>query len=141
MHTDFVIVIMDNYKYYINESWDATFTLITTKGFLRNLPLYGRIKYNTSNYVIWKRTMLKYHGNKCSNTSQYCYGKLHLHHITFVSEDGTNLPDNIEILCELHHALEHPDVCIGNFEFNDEITELVLYNSVNKYMYNTYAYQ
>ena len=50
---------------------------------------------------------------KCQSGRKCCSKKLHVHHIVFRSQGGTNTPSNLITLCEWCHEDLHADIEIG----------------------------
>lgn len=57
--------------------------------------------YNTKQYVLARD------GYTCQSKETTCSKKLHVHHIKFRSEGGSNAPDNLVTVCEKHHGMLH----------------------------------
>ena len=54
-----------------------------------------------------KENVIKRDGKICSKKGCYVSKRLHLHHITPLSQGGSNKENNLILLCEKHHEDEH----------------------------------
>ena len=63
-------------------------------------------------YANIREYILHRDGHKCQANRKGCTEKLHVHHIVFRSNGGTNKPSNLITLCEKHHKELHE----GKFE-------------------------
>ena len=54
-----------------------------------------------------KAYILARDGYKCQSGKKGCCDKLHVHHIVFRSQGGSDAPSNLKTLCEKHHAALH----------------------------------
>lgn len=71
------------------------------------IPEYEDIR-GTSLWYNYKASLIADRGNKCNQFDSVCPGRdIELHHITAVKNAGSNRPENLELLCTIHHALKH----------------------------------
>jgi len=72
------------------------------------IPEYGDIR-NTPLWFRYKIALISDRGRRCNRfLAGMCEGQpLRLHHIILVKNGGSNRPENLEIVCRLHHAKEH----------------------------------
>ena len=54
-----------------------------------------------------KAYVLARDGYKCQSSKKGCCDKLHVHHIVFRSQGGSDAPSNLKTLCEKHHNALH----------------------------------
>lgn len=74
---------------------------------------------------------------------QYCKGKsrdnkLHVHHIIFRSNGGTDKPDNLITLCETHHNELHSGIIIPKFKKPKQYKESVIMHVIKKNLMTYY---
>ena len=73
------------------------------------IPEYKDIR-GTKLWYEYKRYIITSRGNRCNQFNPTICPRcgIELHHITEVQNGGSNRPENLEVLCEIHHALQHP---------------------------------
>lgn len=78
----------------------------TTKHLYTNLIIYGKEDYG-HDWDNIKEQILERDNYVCKERDGSCHGPLQAHHIIPLSKGGTNLFDNLIILCKYHHSLKH----------------------------------
>ena len=73
-----------------------------------DLLLDGRQTYG-ADWQALRLEILERDSFSCQHIDGACRGPLQIHHIIWLSQGGSNDPQNLVTLCRFHHGLQHPD--------------------------------
>ena len=79
---------------------------------------------NTKAYVLSRD------GYRCQSGKKGCCDKLHVHHVVFRSEGGSNAPSNLITLCEKHHNSLHAESWVLSVKKNRSLKSSTTMNVI-----------